>query len=168
MPASIDWPAWSLDDQPETLARYVVLLREARDGALLGLDIIDDEVDPVPSAGSGRLAVGHRLSRAARAGPVEEQVQVSLGEPGEARCGMHVHTKAEHLSIEGNRRVDVGHDVSNADLAHPCGLLDLPVSRATIPTLPHRDVRRSPGQGELQADSAALRLGRPRLARSGL
>ena len=68
--------------------------------------------------GSGPAAIGHRLSRAARAGPIEQQPQVAPREHREAGSGPHLDVEAEPLDVEGNRGVDVVGDVANADRGH--------------------------------------------------
>ena len=63
----------------------------------LGVDVVDDEVDAVPAAGSGLGAVRHRPPRRARR-PGEQQPQVAALDVGERGRGARQHLEAEQLA----------------------------------------------------------------------
>src|ERR687898_1237409 len=84
----------------------------------LALEVRDLDLDAIPAPGLRTTAIGHRLSRAARAGLIEEQPQVASRQDCKARLGPHLDIEAEQLAVEVNRGVNVIGDVANADCAH--------------------------------------------------
>jgi hypothetical protein len=80
----------------------------------LAVDVVDDEVDPVPAAGSGLGAIGH--GPAGRAGrPGEQQAEVPALDVGEGRTGPRDHLEVENGRVEVDRLVDVVDHVADAD-----------------------------------------------------
>src|SRR6266540_318235 len=85
----------------------------------LGGEVVDYEVDPVPAAGSGLAAVGHRSpGRACRS--AEQQPQVTSGDIGEGRRRAGQEGEAEMGRVEGDGFGDVVHHVSDIDRGHGC------------------------------------------------
>jgi catechol 2,3-dioxygenase-like lactoylglutathione lyase family enzyme len=64
------------------------------------VDAAVDFYDAIPAPGLGTTAVGHRLSRAARAGPIEQQPQVASREHRKAGSGPHLDVEAEPLGVQ--------------------------------------------------------------------
>jgi hypothetical protein len=98
----------------------------------LALEVGDLDLDAIPAPGLGRTAMGHRLSCAARAGPIEQQPQVASREHRKAGSGPHLDVEAELLDVEVNRGVDVIGDVANADRGHSAHLLDMLILKLFI------------------------------------
>src|SRR6266496_355380 len=90
-------------------------LPECGDG---GTEILNLDLDPVPTPGRRYVAVRHGLAGATSPGPVQQQRQIAPNQPGEPRRRMDVDAKAQHLGVEGNGRVDISDDVTDTYRAH--------------------------------------------------
>src|SRR6185437_4960832 len=83
------------------------------------LKVGDLEGEAVPPSGRWPGAVGHGLAAArASAGRAEHQAQVTPGQHGEGRSGVHDLGKAEEMAVERDRLIDVVDDVPDADAGH--------------------------------------------------
>src|SRR4051794_40784102 len=108
----------------------VVAERQARalEPRDVGGDVLDDEVDAVPSAGPGRAAVRHRSAGRAL-GPAEQEPEVAAYDVRERRCGAAADREREVGGVEVDRRLDVVDHVADADelvrhLRSPPGVFD--------------------------------------------
>jgi hypothetical protein len=87
----LDWVAGGIVDQDLLAARPGDdVVAEAQPGGAQPLDfageVLDDQVDAVPAAGSGCAAVGHRSSGRA-GGAAQQQTQVASDDVGERGGG---------------------------------------------------------------------------------
>jgi len=82
----------------------------------LGIDVIDDEVDPVPSARTGLATVRHRTTRRAL-GPAQQDAKRSADDVGEGRSHVRTQREPEMRRVEGDRRLDIVDHVPNVDRA---------------------------------------------------
>src|SRR5712691_11416021 len=91
---------------------------QPRDG---GRQVVELELDSIPAARHGLLAVGHGLSGAAGAEPTEQQLQLAFGYDRESGIWTPLDQEAEFL-VEGDRPIHVVHDIADIDLGHACTL----------------------------------------------
>jgi hypothetical protein len=89
-------------------ANDVVAEGEARGPQPLDIsrDVVNDEVDAVPAAGTGCAPVGHRPPGRARR-TAEQQPQVAAHDVGESGRGAGAQRKAEVLGVKGDGVLDV-------------------------------------------------------------
>src|SRR6478672_6827712 len=97
----------------------------AKSGAVLaqschrGLEVLDLELEAIPSSGLRYGPVRHRLAASGLpARRAQDQPQISVREHREAGRRVHVLVEAELAAVEVDRGVDVVDDVADADLGH--------------------------------------------------
>src|SRR5215212_449803 len=83
-----------------------------------GRQILDFDPDAVPATWRGEPAVGHSLAGPTGARSVEQQPKCPKRHLRESRCGVQIELETEKLGVEGDCRVDVGHDVAHARVIH--------------------------------------------------
>src|SRR5262249_28368828 len=71
-----------------------------------GVDVVDDQVDAIPTTGSGLDAIRHGSSRGTGR-PAEQQPQTAPGDASERRRGAGQHLEVEELRIEVNGLLNV-------------------------------------------------------------
>src|SRR5262249_15866191 len=85
----------------------------------LGRNIIHDEMNAVPAAGTGAIAIGHRSSgRAFR--PAEQEPQRPQGDVGKSRRCVGEKLEAEVFGVPRDRRVDIVDHVADIDGRYRC------------------------------------------------
>jgi len=81
--------------------------------------VSDLQLEAVPAARLGTSSVRHRLpAPTLPAGHAEEEAQVAASQHGKGGGGTHLDREIEMPGVEGDRRVEIGDDVADADLAH--------------------------------------------------
>src|SRR3954451_20474312 len=100
-------PAGAGDD---VVAEAEPRLAEPRD---LALDVVDDQVDPVPAAWLRDTAVGHGAAGGARR-PAQQQPQRPAHDVGERRRVARAQLKPEVLRVEADGALDVVDEVADA------------------------------------------------------
>jgi len=82
----------------------------------LGIDVIDDEVDPVPSARTGLATVRHRTTRRPL-GSAQQDAKWTANDFGECRSHVRTERESEVRRVEGDRHLDVVDHVAHVDRA---------------------------------------------------
>ena len=80
----------------------------------VGFNVVHDEVNAVPAAGSRLGAIRHRPPSGARRS-AEQQPQVAAGDVGERRHEAVQNFEVEELRVEGDGFVDVGDHIADID-----------------------------------------------------
>lgn len=102
--------------------------------------VVDLDLEAVPSPGLGTASVGHGGSSSAGSRRVQQEAKVPSHERGKARSRVHLHLEAEVRGVEAYRRVDVVDHVSNTDLAGRPVRSHVAVNIRHFPALQHMEV----------------------------
>lgn len=116
----------------------------------LGRQVGENQLKPIPSAGSRSRAVGHGRACATSAGFVQVESQRTPGQGGKPRRRPHFDHEPQLSGVEGNRRIHAGHEVTHrgagvdptaaAPRGSAASLVRSPFQRAT-PRRLRRDAR---------------------------
>src|SRR3954465_3945558 len=97
--------------------------------------IVELNLNAIPAAWLGSPPIRHGLASApAAAWRVQQQPQIPPREHGESRARVHLHVEPEVLSVERDRRIDVVHDIADADRSHGYPVVPLGSRSRVLPS----------------------------------